>query len=174
MALRSKFMVKSLKRLKKIHQYPFCWSTGLHISDASWNTLAGMLFDATAILVLMFKISFSTSFRFTSLNSKRALRLNFSVIATILEWFSYFLIPISNGSEYPTLFEMLLHALMSSFSFAFPKKLLISSTFWSTKIMASFSIRAILVGLEALLERKGVIVLQNALLSVISFILILG
>lgn len=37
----------------------------------------------------------------------RAVKLNFTVMITILEWFSYFLITISNGSEYPTVFEML-------------------------------------------------------------------
>ena len=49
------------------------------------------------------------------------------------------------------------------------KKLLtVSAFFWSSQTMVSFSIRAILVDLRALLERKGVFVFQNPLLFVIS------
>ena len=63
---------------------------GLQISDVSLNTLPRMLFDATAYLALMFKISFSTSLKFTALHSKRSLKLNLLVTATLIGWFSYF------------------------------------------------------------------------------------
>ena len=53
------------------------------MSNVSLSTLARMLFDATAFLALGFKISFSISFKFTSSNSKRTVKLNFSVIARI-------------------------------------------------------------------------------------------
>ena len=54
------------------------------MSNVSLSTLAGMLFDVTAFLVLGFKISFSIPFKFTSSNSKRTVKLNFSVIARIV------------------------------------------------------------------------------------------
>ena len=138
------------------------------MSDVSLSTLAGILFDATAFSVMGFKIYFSISFKFTSSNSKRTVKLNFSVITIILGWFSYFFIEISTRSESPSMFEMFLNSLVSNLSTTFTKNLLrVSPTFWSSEIMASFSIRVVLDKLGALLEIKGVIIFQNVLLSVI-------
>ena len=110
-----------------------CGSTGLQMSVVSLSTLTGMLFDATALLVLMFNISFPISFQFTSPY------LNFLVTATLLGCLLYFLVVISTGSEYPTVFEILLHPLMSNLSTASSKKLLrVPTTFGSSEIMASF------------------------------------
>ena len=68
----------------KILSFHICLITGLQMSDVSLSTLAGMLFDAIAFLVLRLQISFSISFKFTSSVSKRTVKQNFSVIAIIL------------------------------------------------------------------------------------------
>lgn len=58
-----------------ISSFHICWRSWLQISDISSSTLAGMLFDAIALYVLMFKIYFSTSLTLISINSKRRLKL---------------------------------------------------------------------------------------------------
>ena len=104
------------------------------------------------------------SFKFTSSISKCKVKLNFSVIMIILGWFLYFFIAISTGLESPSMFEMFLNSLISNLSTVFTKNLLrVSATFWSSEIMALFSIRVILDKLGALLEIEGVVVFQNYL-----------
>ena len=94
----------------------------------SLSILAGMLFDKTAFLVLMFKIAFSKSLKFISITFKCTTELNFSGRATIMGWFSYFLIVVYTTSEYLAVFKMLLHSLKSNLSTIYSKKLLIVLT----------------------------------------------
>ena len=82
--------------------------------------------------------------------------------------FFHISIAISTGSESPSISEMFLNSLLYNLLTAFTKNLLrVSITFWSSEIMASFSIRVILDKLGALLEIIEVIVFQNVVLSVI-------
>ena len=109
----------------------------------------------------MFKISFSTSLKFISLDLKCAAKLKFSVRATILGWFSYFLKAVYTGSEYLKAFIILLHSVIFHLSTISSKKLLIVfDTFWSPEVMASFSLRVTLVETGALLKWRGLIVFQ--------------
>ena len=130
--------------IKKRLQYRcFPVNTAKHLRTAFLQNTSGICF-------CIFEIHFS-KFRFR-INVKLFSNTNNAGMV------SYFLIAIFTRSEYSAVFEMLLRALMTNlFTASLKKSIRVSATFWSSEIIASFSIRVIQVDLGTLLERKGVI-----------------